>query len=243
MKIGILVPTRERMNLKLSLIASIITSVKDINNVTLYFGVDDDDPCKHFTQKLADAIPFITIVPIHNEGKFIGINKIWNILADHCKEDIFGYIGDDMLFRSPDWDLRILTEFQQIQDGDVKLVHCNDTHHGSKLSVNAFVNRRYYEVMGYFCRPEFPINYSDSWMYQMFNAFGRVTYIDDIVIQHNHWVFGGHDKDNTANRMLGGNNERIADGLWTTLRQEHKNDIIKLGQYLKQEPDWSKVDL
>ena len=32
-KISLLVPSRERLNLKLTLISSIITSVKDINNV------------------------------------------------------------------------------------------------------------------------------------------------------------------------------------------------------------------
>ena len=44
MKLGLLIPSRERLNLKLTLISSIITTVDDIDNVTLYFGIDEDDP-------------------------------------------------------------------------------------------------------------------------------------------------------------------------------------------------------
>ena len=36
MKIAILVPTRERMNNRLTLLFSILTTVNDINNVNIY---------------------------------------------------------------------------------------------------------------------------------------------------------------------------------------------------------------
>ena len=101
MKLGLLVPTRNRLNLQLTLISSIITTVDDINNIILYFGVDDDDPTRELTIKIAKAIPFVKIIPIHNEGRFIGINNIWNTLAANCTEEIFGYVGDDMIFRTP----------------------------------------------------------------------------------------------------------------------------------------------
>lgn len=244
MKIGILVPSRERLNLKLTLISSIITSVDDINNVVLYFGIDDDDPTKEIVQKIANAIPFVKIIPIHNEGKFIGINKIWNILAENCSEEIFGYIGDDMVYKTNGWDTKILEEFtgNKLPEDKIKLVHCNDCFHGAKLSVNAFVHRQYYELLGYFCRPEFLINWSDQWMYQSFNAFKRICYRPDIVIHHNHWIFGNRPKDAVATRMLSDNHDSKSDKLWHDLTQQRIDDITALGKYLKMEPDWSKVD-
>ncbi len=244
MKIGLLVPSRERLNLKLTLISSIITSVNDINNVVLYFGIDDDDPTKEIVEKISKAIPFIRIIPIHNNGEFIGINKIWNILASECKEDIYGYIGDDMIFKTPDWDVEILKEFDSSNcpPDNIKLVHCNDGYHGGKLCVNAFVHRKYYEVMGYFCKDLFLINYSDNWMMQMFDAFYRRTYKGNILIYHNHWVFGGREKDKTADRMLSNDNEKKADTAWINSRSQHHQDIVFLGQYLKMEPDFSRVD-
>jgi len=197
-------------------------------------------------EKISKAIPFVHIVPIHNEGKFIGINKIWNILAKEAAKthDIFGYIGDDMIFRTQNWDISVINEFDTINVcpiDQIKLVHCDDGHQGSRLSVNAFVHKKYYEVMGYFCREEFPINYSDSWMYQTFNAFNRITYLKDILIEHNHWVFGSRKRDKTADRMLSENKDKISDALWLSLAPEKEKDIKKLGVYLKIEPDWSRV--
>lgn len=244
MKIGLLVPSRERLNLKLILISSIITSVNDISDINIYFGIDDDDPTRDIVYKIANAIPCVHIVDIHNEGKFIGINKIWNILAANCKDDIFGYIGDDMVFQTPNWDMSIIKEFHYgVPKDNIKLVHCWDGYHGPNLCVNAFMHRKYYEVMGYFTKEDFLINWSDRWMYQTMAAFNRITYLPNVHIQHNHWVFGGRAKDKTAERMLSNDKDKISDNLWISLTEERKKDVLKLGKYLNIEPDWSKVEI
>ena len=244
MKIGILVPSRARLNLILTLISSIITTVDNINNVVLYFGIDDDDQTRETALKIANAIPFVKVIPIHNDGKFIGINKIWNILAENCSEEIFGYIGDDMIFRTNGWDTKILAEFNEtnLPNDKLKLVHCWDGFQGEKLTVNAFVHRKYYEIMGYFCRPEFLINYSDSWMMQSFKTFNRIKYLPDVYIEHNHWIFGRRPKDSTANRMLADNHDKLSDDLWAKLAPQRKEEILKLSKYLNIEPDWTKVN-
>lgn len=244
MKISLLVPSRERLNLKLTLISSIITSVTDINNVELVFGIDEDDPTRDIVYKIAKAIPFVRIVDIKNNGKFIGISKIWNILAANTSEEIFGYIGDDMIFMTPGWDQIILNEFNNNLPKDkIKLVHCYDGHRTrDEICVNAFVHRKYYETLGYFTKEEFLINWSDQWMYQTFKAFNRVTWLKDVHIQHNHWIYGGRNKDKTADRMLSDNHDRISDNLWYTLAPQRIDAVEKLASYLKLEPDWSKVD-
>ena len=64
MKIAILVPSRERMNRRLTMLMSILTSVKDINNVNIYLGVDEDDPSRDRIKKIDAAIPCVKIVDI-----------------------------------------------------------------------------------------------------------------------------------------------------------------------------------
>ena len=242
-KISLLCPSRERLNLNLTFICSIITTVSDINNIELLFGIDDDDPTLNIMKKIVKAIPFIKIIPIHNNGQFIGINKIWNILAENCKENIMGYVANDMIFRTPNWDVEILKEFENNCPKDnIYMVHCNDGYHGPKLSVNAFVHKKYYEIMGYFTRPEFLINWSDRWMFQTFNAFNRIKYKPDIFIEHNHWVFNRRTKDNIAERMGRADEGGISDKLWNTLAPKRVEDIKKLGRYLNLQPDWSKVE-
>ena len=56
MKISILVPTRERMNNRLTLVFSILSTVNDINNVDIYFGVDKDDPTLETIKKISEGI-------------------------------------------------------------------------------------------------------------------------------------------------------------------------------------------
>lgn len=245
MKIGILIPSRERINLKLTLLCSMITTAHDINNIVVYFGIDDDDPTKPMVEKICRGFPFVRMIPIHNGGKFIGINRIWNLLAAECPDEIFGYIGDDMIFRTPDWDKRVLEEFdeQHCPKDKIKLVHCNDGYHGAGISINAFVHRRYYEVVGYFCREEFLINWSDQWMHRNFKAFDRIKYFPDILIEHNHWVFGRRPKDGVADRMAAGNPPGTYDDLWYKLAPQRKEELIKLGKYLNMEPDWKKAEL
>jgi hypothetical protein len=243
MKIAVLVPSRERMNNRLTLISSIVTSVKDINNVKIYFGVDEDDPTLKMALKLEAAFPFLTVVKIKNEGKFLGLGKLWNILADTCKEDIISMIGDDMIFKTPDWDDLILKEFKNMPTDQIKAVHCNDDMHKSRLAVNLFCHRKYAEVMGGFMREEFKINWVDQWLHQMFSAFGRLVYRDDIMIEHRHWSLGKSQKDNTVQRMYQADGpDKISDKLWYELTSERIADVKKLASYLNQTPDWSKVD-
>jgi hypothetical protein len=250
MKIAILVPSRERLNLQLTLISSIITTVDDINNVVLYFGIDEDDPTRATTQKIADAIDFVEVVPIKNGGKFIGINKIWNILAEHAMNQeewhdiVFGYIGDDMVFRTNGWDTKILNEFEasNCPSDFIKLVHCDDGYHKENLCVNAFIHETYFHVVGYLCREEFLINWSDRWLYQSFKAFDRITYMPDIFIEHNHWVFGRRAKDKTGERMGNADQGGVSDKLWITLAPERVKDVVKIGDYLGLAPNWSVVE-
>lgn len=243
-KISLLVPSRERLNLKLTLISSIVTSVDDINNVELIFGIDEDDPTRDIVYKIAKAVPFVKIVDIKNNGKFIGINKIWNLLYPHATGDILGYIGDDMIFMTPGWDSEIIEELtNKLPEDKIKLVHCFDGYRDrDEICVNAFLHKKYTEVVGYLCREEFLINWSDRWLYQTMKAFDRVVWRSDIHIHHNHWVFGQRKKDEVANRMLSDNKDKISDQMWIKLAKDRINDVEKLERYLKIDPNWVVVD-
>lgn len=242
MKIAILVPSRERMNKRLTLLFSILTTVKDINNVNVYYGVDEDDPTLETIEKISKAVPCVKVIRIKNDGKFLGLGKLWNILTNETTEEVISMIGDDMVFKTPNWDEEIIKEFQDIPEDKIKAIHCNDDCHKAKLAVNLFCHRKYAEVMGHFMREEFKINWVDQWLHQVFSAFKRLKYRDDIMIEHRHWVLGKSNHDNTAVRMAQADTNKVSDKLWYELVDERIKDVEKLGKYLKMEPDWSKVD-
>lgn len=243
MKIAILVPSRERMNRRLTLISSIITTVNDINNVNIYFGVDRDDPTRDLIYKIAAAMPCVKIVDLDNSNEFIGLGKMWNKCVEQSTEEIISMIGDDMVFKTPNWDTEIIKEFTKNCPGDnIKAVHCNDDHFGKKLAVNLFCHRQYNEVMGLFMREEFRINWVDQWLHQVFSAFGRLKYREDIMIEHRHWLYGKNNRDGIAERMAYADALISSDALWKSLVNERINDVKKLSKYLNMEPDWSAVD-
>ena len=243
MKIAILVPSRERMNRRLTMLMSILTSVKDINNVNVYFGVDEDDPTRDRIKKIAAAIPCVKIVDIKNEGKFIGLGKMWNLCSDASTEEIISMIGDDMVFATPGWDEMLIEEFKNSPADKIYGVHCNDGYHGEKLAVNFFCLRKYADLMnGKFMREEFKINWIDQWLHQVFSSVGRLKYRGDIMIEHRHWVLGKDKKDNVADRMAVADVNKISDKLWYDLVEERIKDVKTISNYMEVKPDWSKVD-
>lgn len=243
MKIAILVPSRERMNRRLTLINSIITTVSDINNVNIYIGVDEDDPTRNLIYKVSKAIPCVKIVDLKNQGKFVGLGKMWNECVSQSNEDIISMIGDDMVFRTINWDIEIIKEFTIDCPQDlIKAVHCNDDHHKQKLAVNLFCHRKFVSVMGKFMREEFRINWVDQWLHQLFSCVDRLKYRDDILIEHRHWLYGKNTRDGIAERMAHADMLISSDQLWHDLVDERIKDAKKLSQYIGIEPDWSKID-
>jgi|TARA_R100001163_G_C5051280_1_gene188066 hypothetical protein len=249
MKISILVPTRERMNHRLTLIFSILSTVDDINNVDIYFGVDKDDPTLETIKKIAAGISCLKIVEIENNGEFLGLGKLWNILAETSDAEIISMINDDYVFKTQGWDTMLLEEFASMPEDKIQAIHCNDEKHGKDLPVNLFCHRKYAEVLGQFMRPEFTINWVDQWLHQMFLAFDRIKYREDYTIEHRHWLYGKRGRDTTAERMAKAdttvvNNQptSFSDNLWHQMVDERIEDVKKLAAHIKQEPNWSVVD-
>ena len=250
MKISILVPSRERMNHRLTLLFSILSTADDINNVDIYFGVDKDDPTLGTIKKIARGITCLKIIEIENHGEFLGLGKLWNMLADASDAEIISMINDDYVFKTQGWDTMLLEEFANIPDDKIQAIHCNDEKHGKDLPVNLFCHRKYAEVLGQFMRPEFTINWVDQWLHQMFLAFNRIKYREDYTIEHRHWLYGKRGRDSTAKRMAIADTKQNADGrqvsvsdsLWHSLVNERIEDVKKLATHMNQKPNWSVVD-
>lgn len=244
MKIALLVPSRERLDLKRNLIDSLISTSNNIGNVVLYFGIDDDDPTKKNVIEMADRYDFIKIVNIENKGKFLGVGKLWNICANQCSEEIMSMIGDDMVFKTKGWDDRILTEFNSFNcpKDNLKMVYCNDGRHGDKISVNAFVHRSYMEINGYFMREEFYTDYIDIWLQHVFFAIGRLKYLGDVLIEHRHWSFGKGIKDNVANNLRGNGYPEHSAKIWEETRQLREKEIRKLANFIGITPNLSRLN-
>jgi hypothetical protein len=244
MKIALLVPSRERIGFKRDLARSVLDTVDNINNVNLYFGIDDDDPTKKHAEEIARQYPFVKIIPIHNNGKFDGLGKLWNICARATTEEIMAMIGDDMVFITKGWDTKILDEFsdKKCPRDNIKMVFCYDGRHGERMAVNAFVHRAYMNLTGYFMREEFRVDFIDLWLHQIFASIGRLKYRGDIHIEHRHWSFGKSPVDNVSRNLRGNNYPAISQKLWVSMQAERRKEAEKIGLHLGIKPNLSKID-
>lgn len=220
MKIALLCPTRNRMNKLLTLISSLITTVKNPNNIYLVLGVDEDDPALLHYEYLQRNLRFIEIIKFNNGGKFLGLSTMWNKMASCYPNtvDIFAMIGDDMVFMTKDWDEKIIEEYNLNSPKDkIIMVHCNDGMRwkGNKYEnvapfpVNFFVHKNYVDTVGYFVEPYIENIHQDTWCQFIFNKIKRTRYKHDIVIKHLH-VSETKEKEDTITTNL----ENLRKGIW-----------------------------
>lgn len=244
MNIALLVPSRERMEKKAALVNSIINTVSNINNVSLYFGIDDDDPMKKEACDLALAYPFVKIVNVNNDGKFLGLGKLWNLCAGAATEDIMAMIGDDMVFRTSGWDEEIMAEFNEenCPSDKIKMVYCNDARHRGAIAVNFFVHRNYMNINGYLTREEFMVDFIDIWIQQVLSSLGRVKYRNDIIIEHMHWSFRKSKRDSVVANLRGNDYPKISGERWKAMLQDRIDEAKKIGSIIGVEPDLSKIN-
>ncbi len=244
MRIALLLPSRERLNLKFTLINSILATTDNIHSISLYLGIDDDDPTKEIAYKIAKAIPFVKIVPLPKvPNEEANIHKMWNTCARASNEDIITMIGDDMIFRTPGWDTEIIRQFEQGPKDHLILVWCNDGHRGAACPVNAFVHRRYMDINGVFLREEFIANWVDTWLLSTFTALEREIYLPNYTIEHNHWIFNQRQIDETGIRLLQRNPEdkSKSDALWAPLEPVRVEEVKKLAKIIGIQPNWKRA--
>ncbi|NBP00769.1 MAG: glycosyltransferase family 2 protein [Proteobacteria bacterium] len=245
MKIALLLPTRERLNNKISFMMSALSRCKSPENYNLYMGMDKDDPTLERCQKLASAISNlkIVIIPPNPENKF-SLGYFWNYLADNSTEEIISMLGDDMVFSTDNWDEKILEEFKDKNCPDkFKLVTGFDGHRHDKFAAWLFIHRFYKDTTGYFMRKEFSRNWIDQWLDNMYSVFDRKVYRDDITITHNHWVFGSTKFDKVAQNLRDteGKDKEFSDQLWPKLYDERIKEAKMWEKKLGIKADLSKI--
>ena len=201
---------------------SALARCKDPKNYTLYLGLDPDDPTLARCETIAKGFNNlkITIIPPNPTGKF-SLGYFWNTLARNSSEEIISMLGDDMVFTTDNWDEKIIEEFKNCSD-KFKLVCGFDGHRQDKFASWLFIHRFYMEKTGYFMREEFSRNWIDQWLDNMYSAFNRKVYREDITITHNHWVFGASKFDRVASQLREheGKDKENSDLLWPKLKDE-----------------------
>lgn len=240
MKINVICPTRKRKKDVARLIKSLIDTVYNIESVELIFVVDDDD---------IETIDFLDFM-INNKKIFVTIKKvvvernkfIFSDLANqalpYCSGELFLAIGDDGVFRTPNWDTKIINEFSLVED-KILLLHFNDlSGHSYKLAGHLVIHKNWIDCVGYFSPPWFNGDWGDWWLTNISNDIGRKKYRHDIIIEHLNIQFNKAKPDETyyehkKRRESLGSPDSNPDHPFNTKKQIKDENIKSLKNFIK----------
>ena len=224
--ISILCPTRNRTDSMLRLVRSARQTASNPVELEFIFYVDDDDDASAVTADNLDA----TAV----RGPRIVLSEMWNRCWDEATRDVAMHCGDDIIFRSQNWDLHVLHAFERFPD-KIALVHGRDGYQDQGLATHGFMHRRWVETLGYFVPPYFSSDYNDTWVTEVADAVGRRVYLPDVYTEHMHPVVGKGTWDQTHQERLARHSRDNVEQLYRDLLPKRLEDVAKLTAAIRQE--------
>jgi hypothetical protein len=188
------------------------------------FYIDDDD---EVSAMVADELGAVAV-----RGPRIVLSEMWNRCWDEAKHDVAMHCGDDIVFRSQNWDLHVLHAFERFPD-KIVLVHGRDGYQDQTLATHGFLHRNWVNALGYFVPPYFSSDYNDLWNTEIADAVNRRVYIPDIYTEHMHPAVGKGAWDQTHQERLVRHARDNVDRMYRDLLPQRLNDIAKLREAIQ----------
>lgn len=125
----------------------------------------------------------------HNTEKISAINA--NIADLDFDWGVVICASDDMVPKVDQWDLEISDAMQKHYPNLDGCVHFNDGNTNGNLITFSILGRKLYESFGYIYHPDYKSLYCDDEFTEVVRRMGKETYIDKIIISHEHYSIEG----------------------------------------------------
>ena len=217
--LSIIFPTRNRPENLVRFHKSLVDTCNTMPEVVVY--VDDDDKV---SIPVADKLGFK-----YSQGPRHALSQCYNEASALATGDLLMYGGDDLVFRTPNWDVIVADEFAQRK---IILVHGDDQCHGTtRAATHGILHRKWVEATGYFVPPYFE-SWFDMWLTDIANEL-NVRVCLPFINEHMHFTVckAEYDKTYSDAKYKQYEDKRIYPTL-TSQRQAYKNRIKRL---IKQE--------
>lgn len=195
MKILVKFPTRGRPEKFLSTFNLYHTMCSDIKNMLFLISIDEDDNTMNNDNMLNLLKTYDNTIVIKGTSKskidavnrdIENFNYDWDILllaSDDMIPQVIGYdniIRDNMLFNYPD------------KDG---ILWFNDGFQGNRLNTLSILGKNYYKRFNYIYHPDYKSCWADNEFMMVGNILKKQSYINQVIIKHEHpdWGYGSND--------------------------------------------------
>lgn len=216
--ISILVPTRGRPVEFLRMVKSALETATHAKRVEVVAYLDEDDAANYSPRII--GVNYIV-------GPQIVLSEMWNTCFLEAKGNILMHCGDDIIFRTPGWDVTVRDTFAASKD-KILLVHGDDcSPNTDALATHGFMHRRWVETVGYLVPPYFSSDWNDVWLTEVADMVGRRVKIP-IVTEHMHYSFDKAEHDQTyRDREERGRRDGVVE-IYKAKHKERANDAAKL---------------
>lgn len=220
--ISILIPTRKRPHNIQKLWDSITRTVRNPIDIELVLYIDEDD--KSYKNL---KIPYKKV-----NGERIVLSDMWNVCAKEATNDIMMYCGDDVLFRTKNWDRVVIDTFDKLEDKIGYVFGRDGSVHDGRYGTHGFVHRNWFDALGYICPPVFSGDYSDTWINDVAKLVDRHIFID-ILTEHMHPDFNKTELDDTYKEKYERMNRDKTADIYFSMAGERYDDAAKLRKVMK----------
>ena len=224
-KISLLLPTRQRREMFLRFYGSAMELANKPGNVEIVYYVDaDDDSYKGLN--LFNAT--------QTSGDRVVLSEMWNRCYELATGEIFGHMGDDIIFRTEGWDDVIRSTFEEYEDR-IAFVYGDDGNGESernKFGTHGFIHQNWVDAVGYFVPPYFVSDYNDTWLNDVAKMIGRHRHID-IMTEHMHHSLGKMEPDQNTKERLERHEREKPEQVYESKREEREADAEKLRKAMK----------
>lgn len=221
--IALLCPTRGRPDNMRRFVKSAYETATYPVRVLPVFCIDDDD-----RESVKVACELDCVYVRRPRGV---LAECWNACAQHpnlaASCVVLGHMGDDVVFRSPGWDVRVAETFRQFPDR-IAFVYGRDGVHDERLGTHGFISWQWYKALGRVTPPYFAHDYCDTWLNEVADLIGRRVFLPDVVTEHLHPDVGKAERDQTyRDHEAAGERENVRE-LYLGLGGERLADAAKL---------------
>lgn len=182
-RISLLVPSRKRSKMLQSMYQSALDTAEGSIECVAY--IDNDDPSY-------DYLDMPNLVRVY--GARIVLSSMWNRCQEEANSEYYMHCGDDLIFRTKGWDTKIVNAFPEDK---IAFVHGRDgsPQDDVRFGTHGFLHKKWVDTVGYFVPPYFSCDYNDTWLNDVSNMIDRHIFVEDVLIEHMHPVWGKRDKD------------------------------------------------
>lgn len=177
---AIIVPSRGRPHT----VAEMATAWRDTDaSARLVYAVDDDDPAlADYVEAARDAAITLRVGPRRRLAGTLNDT----VASAITLFPIVGFFGDDHRPRTPGWDAR----FEETLSAGMGIVYGNDLLMRDRLPTAVVMTSDIPRTLGYMCPPPLVHLCLDVVWLDWGRAIQRITYLDDVVIEHMHPAAG-----------------------------------------------------